>query len=198
MFIPAGLTEAQVLETFEEIVTVLASRFVFPGFPVDDIAQEVRIFAMEALPRYDPKPDANGQPTRLLANFLYAHTKRRLLNLKRNLHHRTDPPCRECNQAYPHEPTPACRVYEKWLARNRRKANLNQSRLYSDDAEPRTTPDATDDIETNELLAKIDQQLPVELRSAYLRLRAGDKYITKKHRTEVEAAVRGILGVDCE
>ena len=55
--------------------------------------------------------------------------------------------------------------------------------------------DFEDDIQMRELLARIDERLPVAIRATYLQMRAG-KSVPKARRAEVEAAVRVILGSD--
>jgi len=61
----------------------------------------------------------------------------------------------------------------------------------------RDKTDVETDVQTRELLQVIDAKLSVELRSAYLRMRAGNA-VPKKERLAVEVAVREILGDACE
>src|SRR5947208_703774 len=92
MHLPPNKTEAQVVEAIEKAVGMLAPSFAFGIYDVEDIRQEARIFAIEALPRYDG--------VRPLENFLYSHVKNRLINLRRDKFRRADAPCKACHSSY--------------------------------------------------------------------------------------------------
>lgn len=187
MFIPKGSSEAEVLATIEAAVRVLAPQFKIPGFGIDDVLQEGRIFAMEALPRFDS--------TRPLANFLFTHVRLRLINLVRNQVRRSDSPCSSCRDKLPHEWTNRCKTHEAWVKRNNRKAALMTTTSFAnEEATDGTTGDITTEAaETRELLARIDEGLDLELRATYLRMKAGEN-VPKGMRQRVEIAVREIIG----
>jgi RNA polymerase sigma factor (sigma-70 family) len=196
MKIPKNKTKAEVLEIIERIVNRLATNFKFNPFDVDDIKQEGRIFAMQALAKYDE--------ARPLENFLYKHVRNRLINFKRDNYRRTDAPCKLCANAIDGEtghPSGAyCDKYVSWQQRNMRKQNvinpLDISNI-SDEKEPTTREESSvlDDVAQNELLKKIDERLPLELRSYYLQMRDGAS-VPKPKRLEVERVILSILGDD--
>jgi DNA-directed RNA polymerase specialized sigma24 family protein len=190
MHIPQGSSEARVLETIEEVVKVLAPQFKIPGFGVEDVAQEARCFAMEALPRFDS--------TRPLAGFIFCHCRLRLINLYRNMVRRSDAPCPSCRKKEPHQWTNRCKTHEAWVRRNDRKAALMMTPNVADAPELGGTGNPTvETVEVDEMVALIDENLDVELRSTYLRMRAGGgNSVSKVLRKAVEDAVRAILKMD--
>jgi DNA-directed RNA polymerase specialized sigma24 family protein len=200
MYIPEGFTEAQVVTAITNISQVLGPNFAFGYFSADDIAQEAAQFAIEALPRYDPKGwNEDGTPKRPLENFLYTHARNRILNLKRNKFHRTDPPCKVCASGGQHVDGEQCKKFKDWLKRNRDKQHLVKPLPLdgiSDEKEPTTRREATvvDDTANNEVLDIIDAQLPVELRAAYLQMRSNESAsVPKSRRRQVEKAISDIL-----
>src|SRR4051812_13681983 len=118
MQVPAGMTESSVLSAIENAVSILVPNFKIPGFGSDDLAQEARLMAMECLPRYEPRPDADGRPTRPLENFVYSHIRRRLINFRRDHYRRADPPCKKCHLGVEHERDKKCDSYDQWYMRN--------------------------------------------------------------------------------
>jgi DNA-directed RNA polymerase specialized sigma24 family protein len=193
--LPPTMTEAEFVRVLEGVVSGLAHNFVFGFFDIDDIRQQAMVFGIEAMPRYNPE--------RPLENFLYTHVRNRLINFRRDKYRRTDPPV----PAVPHRGgrrehagRPGLRPkYKKWRARNAAKANLMRPldiAHIQDEHERnmRTESIVEDTAQTREMLRLIDERLPVELRSAYLRIRAGEhRQVTKQTRDRVEQAVREIL-----
>jgi DNA-directed RNA polymerase specialized sigma24 family protein len=169
-------------------------------FDLEDIKQEARLFALEALPRYDPRPGPDGKPTRPLENFVCRHVKNRLLNMRRNLLRRADPPCSICHRAQggstEHPDGQICKKYAAWKKRNDAKASL-MSPSFLDTAVP--LPDrgsrrpVEDETELKEMLELIDRKLDIELRGTYLQMRAG-RPVSQSRRKAVVEAVREILG----
>lgn len=194
MNIPPGYSEHQVLEAIERAVAILAPGFVFGHYDVEDVKQEGRMAAVKAVEsgKYDP--------ARPLENFVYTAVRNALVNLKRDKFHRTDPPCRACH-AGDHCCLPGpCKKYADWSARNADKANIARPLgldYVADEKERRTrvAPAAEADVEVAELVARIDAELPVELRQVYLQMRAGVS-VPRTKRAQVEQAVRTILGDD--
>jgi DNA-directed RNA polymerase specialized sigma24 family protein len=193
LVLPPSVTEAQFLAAVEKIVNILSPSFAFGYFTVEDIKQQARMFAIEAMQRYDP--------TRPLDNFLYAHVKNRLINFRRDKFRRNDPPCLNCHSSLPgdtaHENKQYCSAYLAWLKRNCAKQNLMSPLDISsicDEHEPttRTESSVVEDIERRELLAIIDLKLPVELRGAYLQMQSGET-VPKIKRLAVEKAVLEIV-----
>jgi DNA-directed RNA polymerase specialized sigma24 family protein len=200
MEFPEGVGEADFLAAVENAVTWLAPSFVFGSYDVDDIRQEAFLAAAKALPRYDPGgagPD--GLPRRKLENFIYTAVKNGLINVKRDLYRRADPPCVVCHRSAGHRSDhPSgewCRHYLEWKKRNDAKASLQQPlglERVPDERQGRAS-EVEEGVATAELLRLIDERLPVELRATYLQMRAG-RAVPKARRLEVEEAVKGIVG----
>lgn len=174
MKIPVNKTEKEVLEEIDRIVNILAYKFKFGYYDVEDIKQEGRIEGIKALDKYD-----ENLP---LPNFLYSHIRNRLTNLIRDKYHRNDPPCKMChgvNQGHTeHKDGKFCEQYIIWKNRNERKANLVCPTDISniDDTEEKNTkvPDSvSDNLIKKEVFDLIDLKLPVSLRADYLKLRSG-------------------------
>ncbi|AWM38299.1 hypothetical protein GobsT_35750 [Gemmata obscuriglobus] len=51
---PHGIPEAEFLAAVAHVARVLAAKFQFGMHDADDITQMVAVYALEALPRYDP------------------------------------------------------------------------------------------------------------------------------------------------
>jgi DNA-directed RNA polymerase specialized sigma24 family protein len=198
MNLPPGVSEASFLQATEKVVNILAPSFAFGYFGIDDIKQQARLFAIQAMDRYDV--------TRPLDNFLYSHIKNRLINFRRDKFRRNDPPCASCHCSIQgettHEDRKYCKAYEAWLNRNSRKQNIMNPldiAYISDEAEPNTRRESTvvEDIEKDELLRIIDMKLDVELRQVYLQMQAGAT-VPKAKREAVQKAVLEIIGGNLE
>jgi DNA-directed RNA polymerase specialized sigma24 family protein len=194
--LPSNLTEAQVLAAIEKVVNILAPSFRFGYFDIHDIKQEARIFGMQGMEKYDE--------ARPLENFLYSHIKNRLINFKRDKFRRNDPPCPSCHNAIAgatsHEDGQYCDKYITWRDRNLAKQNIMNPLDLSnicDEKESRTRMPSSvvEDVERSELLKRIDDELPVELRATYLQMRDGAS-VPKPKRLEVERAILNILQGD--
>jgi RNA polymerase sigma factor (sigma-70 family) len=192
--LPDNISEEQFLTATNKVVNILCPSFAFGYFDVEDIKQQGRIFAIEAMARYDP--------TRPLDNFLYTHIKNRLINFRRDKFRRNDPPCFSCHNSIAGETLHAdkqyCEKYLAWLHRNSVKQNIINALDISniaDELEPnmREESSVVEDIERNELLALIDMKLDVELRQVYLQMQAGDS-VSKTKREQVEKAILDIVG----
>jgi DNA-directed RNA polymerase specialized sigma24 family protein len=193
MKLPPNITEKDFLTATDKVVSLLASSFTFGFYTVEDIKQQARLFAIQAMDRYDP--------TRPLDNFLYTHIKNRLINFRRDNFRRNDPPCQGCHASLNgetfHENKQYCEKYQAWLKRNFIKQNiitpLDISNICDEhEANTRTESSIVEDIARDELLALVDMKLPVELRRIYLQMQAGES-VPKAKREQVERAVLDIL-----
>jgi DNA-directed RNA polymerase specialized sigma24 family protein len=155
---------------------------------VEDFQQQAAVWALEALPRYDPRRPLDG--------YIYSHVRNRALNWVRDNYYRAEVPCKACDSGCPCGADGSyCRSYARWLDRNRFKQNI-ASPLSLEKAAERTKPGTAEvDADERELSERIDKELPVELRSYYLRMLAGDPVPTN-HRRSVQAAVAEILGLE--
>lgn len=186
---PHDLTEEQVMAAMNKAVALLAQTFSFGYFDSDDIRQEAYIFGLEALPRYDP--------SRPLENFLYSHIKNRLINFKRDKYHRTDPPCKICAEHGKHPDGSVCTKYAAWKKRNSSKQNLMRPldiQNLSDENEKsvRQSHNIIDEATLTEARNLIDDHLSIELRSIYLRIKAGES-VPKAKRVKLENALRDLI-----
>lgn len=187
--LPANKSEAEALAAIERAVSLLAHRFVFGSYTLEDIKQEARGFGWEALRSYDP--------SRKLEPFVYRHIKNRLINHIRDNLRRNDPPCLRCHSGMPCSSAGTCTKYREWHTRNLTKSNLAAPaglESVPDEAESATRCESTAEAEAElrETLDLIDEKLPLELRIYYLQMREG---LTppKAKRDLVKEAVRRIL-----
>lgn len=194
MKLPNSVTEQDFLAATEKVISLLAHSFAFGYFEVEDIKQQARLFAIEAMSRYDP--------TRPLDNFLYAHIKNRLINFRRDKFRRNDPPCVNCHSSLQgetlHTDKKYCDKYLAWLKRNTVKQNVMSPLDISsivDDNEPTTRLESTvlADLQEREIIMLIDLKLPVELRETYLKMKAGES-VPKAKRLQVEQTILEIIG----
>lgn len=207
MKIPPGHTEQSVVEAIEKVVSVLAPSFVFGYFSLEDIQQEGRFEAIKSLDASIYEGQRKGyDPSRPLENYLYIIVRSRLLNFQRNKLRRNDPPCRMCHAGNPcgnAEGGSQCAKYAAWFNRNRDKANILRPldiNYISDEKEKKTriASSVHQEVELDEMLKRIDCQLPVDLRTSYLQMRAGVP-VGKARRLQVERAVKDILqgAIEC-
>lgn len=175
MTLPPNMNEAEVLLAIEEVVNRLAPTFTFGYYDEDDLKQEGRILAMEALPRYDPNRGTS------LKTFLHNHVKNRYINLKRDKYIRPAPKNVGADQL------------ESWLKRNSVKRSLIDTLDISDDRnEPSGIETECDSLFNKEMLRIIDMELPVEYRGDY-RLLLEDVKLPKSRRLKVLEVLKEIL-----
>ncbi len=198
MKLPKGFTEQQFLAEVEGVVRLLAPEFKTYQDDIEDVRQDMRFWAMEGVGRYNP---AKAK----LAGFLYVHIRNRMTNARRKQYYCGECPCKLCKGGQPggtrHLDRQFCEVYLDWLTKNNQKQNV---------ATPTSLANADDDMEAslwsehdlcanlslNEVLEKIDAELPLALRPTYLKMRDGVKGISKEMRDAVMDKVAEIIGRD--
>lgn len=205
--IPEGMTEAEVMAIIHNISNRLASKFHFSYHSTQDIRQDIFILAVDGLTRYKP-----GRP---LENFLWTHVRNRLMNFKRKHLMRIDKPCadcplkailnKDCKSCSAYEDVAECKYYSVWQKRNQAKQNLMLPISWlcvDDETEDKMkhfdSPDIA--IETAELVAIIDKNLPSAMRKLWLLTKKGTKIPNGKMK-ELQAAIKVILdeyGIDPE
>lgn len=182
----ANHTEKEILETIERVIVTLVPSFIFGYYTYDDIAQEARIKAIEALDDYDEK--------RRLDCFLWTHVKNRLINLRRDKQMRNDPPCNKCH-AGNFCKQGGCKKYNEWYERNIAKCNVlnfvSMENLVGENNVIEQSDQETD-VQISEILKIIDEKIPVDLRKYYLMMRDGVS-VPKSKRLKVEEIVKEIL-----
>ena len=83
-----SIDENELLNVIDIITKKLAYKFKFGYHDIEDMKQQISIFAIEGLKNYDHK--------RPLENFLWTHVRNRLFNYKRDNYQRPDKPCYSC------------------------------------------------------------------------------------------------------
>ena len=172
MKIPKGMTEQEVLEVINKIADRYAYKFRFGYFEADDIRQEAKIIAMDALDRYE-----EGRP---LENFLAVHVKNRLNNFKRDKYYRQTKI--DSNTQEQHNNS------KKYLMEPLDISNIRDE----NEDNMRINDDFVDDFEQKEMFAIINESLDVSLRADYLRIRDGC-YVPKPRREKILEEIDIIL-----
>jgi hypothetical protein len=184
--------ENELLKVIDIITKKLAYKFKFGYHDIEDMKQQISIFAIEGLKNYDHK--------RPLENFLWTHVRNRLFNYKRDNYQRPDKPCYTCplydkssKLCTKYSNKNDCDLYSKWLDRNQSKKNLmylttidelkDYGNIFFDSS---ATSDQT------EILHIIENNLIGEYRTIYLKLKNGSK-INKSDKTKLLNKIQEIL-----
>lgn len=155
------------LKTIERIAKRLAPRFRFGYHETEDIYQQAVIFGIEALASYDSK--------RPLENYLAVVVANKLKSFKRDNYIRLDATSKHCEaKKNLMEPIPIDNVDDEME---------NSMRVHENVASGASR---------REILAIIDNNIPSELRSDYLKLKHGMK-IVKSRKKLIEAAIIEIV-----
>ncbi len=188
---PLWKAEEEITRVIMTVARSVAPSYLFGYHSREDIEQEAVIAALEVLSVDPPLYD----PSRPLENFLYIHLRNQLSNFRRKHYARLEAPCTCCDPFRP--PAEPCKKWRDWASRNTAKQNLMRPldmSSVSDEGEARmhTRSAVVDEAISNELLARIDARLPIELRSDYLRMK--DRVlIPKARRQRVREAVLEII-----
>lgn len=184
--VPDGMTEQEVLDTIDRIVNVLAPTFKFSYYDLDDMRQEGRLFAMEALPKYK---DELGS----LDNFLFTHIRFRFMNLRRKRLCRITPPACDCDFCLGKDKSHYCEKREKWLRRNETKRSLAEPfDLEGVEEDIVGQSDISDLAAKSEVLKLVDDRLPVSLRPDFRRIIEGVN-VPKQRRDKVFEVIKSII-----
>jgi RNA polymerase sigma factor (sigma-70 family) len=173
MHLPTNMLESEVLAIIDEVVKGLAHSFAFGYYDSDDLYQEGRIFAIEALHLYDATRGAS------LKTFLHNRVKQRFINLRRNKYYRPIPD----------------NISEDKLERLVKRNNIKRSLIDVSDIEEDSIEqfsETTDSIQQKELFKFIDKHLPVELRADY-RCILEEVKIPKHRKIKVLEVLREML-----
>lgn len=174
------INEEELLQTIEIISKKLSYKFKFGYHEIEDMKQQISVFAIEGLQNYDYK--------RPLENFLWTHVRNRLFNFKRDNYQRPDKPCNNCPLFDKFSGDPSkdclkyknkndCDLYTSWYSRNNAKKNLMYLNTIEELKEYLFTKDKTqsDNAQEKELLDILDEELYGELREIYLKIKMGNK-----------------------
>jgi len=199
--IPKGMSEEEVLGVIDRVVNILAFNFKFGYFDLDDMKQQGRMYAIEAMPRYNP--DMGN-----LHNFLRSHIRNRFLNLHRDKLSRHQPPCQGCpfydpncqqskNKCTAFVDKLECDKYAGWEKRNGAKRSLVEPLDISgirDEKEKnmRNNVDIPEIVTKSELMYIIDNNLPVTMRADFKKMME-DVSVSKQRRDKVISAIKKIV-----
>jgi DNA-directed RNA polymerase specialized sigma24 family protein len=168
-------TEQEILAIIDGLLDILAHRYKFSYYALEDIKQEGRIIAITGLEGYDE--------SRPLQNFLYRHLKNRLSNFVRDNYVRNESPCKLCRRKTQgkteHADGQFCEKHLAWRKRMNRKLGVhNPKALYTiSDAEqlfsgePIQQKDLAD--ERDRLIDLISDEIPVGVRTTFLKMLEG-------------------------
>jgi hypothetical protein len=178
------MTEESVLMVVEEIVTKLSPKLTFGFYDIEDIQQEGRIRAMTTgLATFDDTRFTDAEMAKALERFLRIHVTTRMKNFRRD------------NVGRSEKPVNPDKV-EGWEKRNRVRRNImrpaciheiaHEILLQADQA------GVVEEVHHSHLMDLINRELPVELRTDFLRMCDGVR-IPKPRQTKVREAIAEII-----
>lgn len=170
-----SVSDEELLVVIDNISKKLAYKFKFGYHDIEDMKQQISIFAIEGLKNYDHK--------RPLENFLWTHVRNRLFNYKRDNYQRPDKPCLTCplydkvsSNCTKYGNKLDCDLYNSWYNRNNHKKNLmhlttiDELKDYSN-----IFLGYENNIDNKEIFKILDQNLIGEHRAIYLKILGGNK-----------------------
>lgn len=186
------IDETQLLQVIDIITKKLAYKFKFGYHDIEDMKQQISIFALEGLKNYDHK--------RPLENFLWTHVRNRLFNYKRDNYQRPDKPCYTCplfnkasSSCTKYSNKNDCDLYSSWSERNSNKKKLmhlttideikNYSNIFADDHIS---------LDNKEIIQILDEKLTGDIRTIYLKLKSGTK-VNKADQTKLVNKIKELL-----
>ena len=187
-----SVSEQELLDVVEIISKKLAYKFKFGYHEIEDMKQQIVLFALEGLSNYD-----NNRP---LENFLWTHVRNRLFNYKRDNYQRPDNPCVTCpffdkfagsndHNCKKFVNKTDCEIYNVWHVRNNSKKNLMYLKTIEDlkDFLPNKNT-FLNNIQDKEIVQIIEEELTGEYRVIYLKM----KYGSKIYKNEVNKLIQRI------
>jgi hypothetical protein len=194
------VSEQDFLNVVDIISKKLAYKFKFGYHSVDDMKQQITVFALEGLKNYD-----NNRP---LENFLWTHVRNRLFNYKRDNYQRPDKPCLTCPLYDPSLKVSTsacakfndkqdCEQYNHWSVRNSNKKNLmylttieevkDYGNIFNTDS-----ISILDNISNKEIINIIETKLVDEYRIIYLKMKDGSK-VSKQDTQKLLLKIKEII-----
>lgn len=200
MYLPEGMNENEVLRIIDKAIKNLAQNLKFGYYEVEDMMQEGRIFAMEALPKYDPNRDCS------LEQFIRVVVRNKFISLRRDKMERIEPPCHSCPHFIPvvdgvlraqcttYENKNDCERWFGWVERNTAKRILTET--YDNDESPAYHPmdfsDLSDSLISQEIIALMDRKIPLSMKADYRRYLENVR-LPKHRRLKVEEEIKRIV-----
>lgn len=175
-----GLSEDQVLEIIEEVVSKLSNKLPFSIYDMEDIKQEGRILAMEGLNKFDEERFTVEEMYKGVECFLRVHVNKRIRNHRRDNLGRTE------------KPVNPARI-EAWEKRNQIRHNI----MYPVDIHDLTNDiplrnDVVEEANYSQLIELINKELSPDLRTDFLRMCDGVR-IPKGRQIKVREAIAEII-----
>jgi len=194
------ISDEEFLRVIDIISKKLAYKFKFGYHDINDMKQQISVFALEGLKNYDHK--------RPLENFLWTHVRNRLFNYKRDNYQRPDKPCLSCPLYDPKlqygfsgckefSNKENCELYNSWSKRNTNKKKLmhlntiDEIKDYGNSFEDSSSI-LLDNITNNEIIKILDEKLQDEYRIIYLKMKQGNK-VTKAEVNKLSIKIKFIL-----
>ena len=187
----------ELLKVIDIISKKLAYKFKFGYHDIEDMKQQISIFAIEGLKNYDQK--------RPLENFLWTHVRNRLFNYKRDNYQRPDKPCYTCpfydpsmtssfSQCKSYTNKNDCELYNSWSKRNDTKKNLMYL-ITVDEIKDFSNifQSYINDTENQEIYKILEENLIGEERIIYIKLKTGSK-VKKNEILKLVSKIKTILG----
>lgn len=202
MKLPNNITEQEFLDAVDKIGRSIAHKFVFGPHEVEDIKQQIVIFCMQGIEKYDSSKGSS------LETFLWTHTHNRLCNFKRDNSHRLDKPCFTCpfydpnklnshNECTEYEDKHSCSLYDRWWKRDSAKKNiLNTIDINNvrdeNESNMKDWSSVENAVEARVLIEKIDQFIPAKYRNLWIKLKTGIR-LNKGQREKLLPVIEDIL-----
>jgi len=174
-----SVSEEELLQAIENISKTLAYKFKFGYHELEDMKQQISIYAIEGLENYDY--------LRPLENFLWTHVRNRLFNFKRDNYQRPTKPCITCpffdklcgnqdSNCKKYTEKLDCEAYSNWHSRNNAKKNLMYLNTIEDLKEYiQSKTDLNKNLEIKETIDYLEENLYGEHRTYYLKMKYGNK-----------------------
>ena len=172
------ISDQELIDTINVITKKLAYKFKFGYHEIEDMKQQISLFALEGLKNYDHK--------RPLENFLWTHVRNRLFNFKRDNYQRPNKPCLTCpfhdpllqsstNECSKYTDKENCEPYNSWYSRNVSKKNLMNFITIEDFKELLhiQTHKEPPSPAQKELLDILEEKLTGNYRTIYLKIKMG-------------------------
>lgn len=186
------IDDQELLTVIDNISKKLAYKFKFGYHEIQDMKQQISVFAIEGLKNYDHK--------RPLENFLWTHVRNRLFNYKRDNYQRPNVPCYTCplyNKAdgscNKFSNKQDCELYSSWFSRNNNKKNLMHLTTIDDvKSYGNIFLGYETNIDNKEILKILDENLIGDYRILYLKFMGGSK-LSKADTEKLISKIKEIL-----
>lgn len=171
-----------ITEIIERIQRALSTKHTFPGYSADDIAQEIALLCLRDQHKWDPEKGT-------LEQFLYVHCRNRLHTLRRDQFSRNYSYC-PLQGRYTGDNDAATRKLQVLTAISFESVNdLEQ--------EPQAITSSDEDVvldrlQAQEILRKLDEELPPAIRPLLLKL-LHDEKLSNKQRTLLLEEIHKVL-----